>query len=188
MSVVILKRREIFHRDHTVSANVNPDPALPNQELIANVWPPAMSGAGNFNNSLTSPGGSSTRELHLHPHDGWNKELGGTFDELRPGSWLAIGQQLNNIDDVNQGVYVAKNLINTIRWVKVISKPEIVNGTSLVVTVEGADFNFRQMDPSKPIQPNTTNPSSGGLIPTYAIYVRNVVNVYEKTIRLDTTQ
>jgi hypothetical protein len=135
------------------------DSLKPVQEIIAPVGPPGI-GA-----SLTmAPMGATSKELHLAPTT-YNADQGATFGELRPGVWIIVGQNFAGV--------------HTLKWMKVTSQAQETppDSGSYLLTVTGSDLNFFMMS-------STGTPSP---IPTYVIYVRDVVHVYEKTIRLQTS-
>jgi hypothetical protein len=80
--------------------------------------------------------------------------------ELRGGHWIALIQQVNVPQGVNN---------QNLKWYRVISTDEPDGDADInrVVSLTGPDWNVR---------------FSAG--PVYAVYVRNVVAVYEKTVRL----
>jgi hypothetical protein len=143
----------VFHR-----RSVN-DPQKPVQEIISPVVLPGAQG------SYTVPAvGTTTKELHIQPTSAYDPARGATFDELQPGKWILVGQEIEGV--------------RTLKWMKVVSKPEIdYSGTipSYLFSATGPDFSYY-----------VQNSMTGQLvpIPTFVIYVRDVVNVYEKTVRL----
>ncbi|MCA9199809.1 MAG: hypothetical protein KDA87_19850 [Planctomycetales bacterium] len=85
------------------------------------------------------------------------------LSDMRKNDWVMLGRIL----DATTGVRV-------IRWYKVISidEPESELDQDRIVTLEGPDW---------PYGDSLSDPSKG---PLFAVYVRDVVAVYEKSIRL----